>query len=222
MRRLLKILVLCVTLVVIAPFMLIMAYNVVDPPAMPVLRRELAGKPVQQEWVRLRDMAPVAAQSVIMAEDARFCLHYGVDLRQLRIVINEALDGGRPRGASTLTMQTVKNLFLSPERNYLRKAIELPLALYMDLMMRKRRILEIYLNVAQFGIGIYGIEAAAQTYFGVAAKDLTRKQAALLAVTLPNPIERNPAKPTRNLGKLASTIQARARQSGAYIKCLYD
>ncbi len=197
LRRLLKILVLCVVLAVIAPFLLTMLYTIVNPPAMPVLRRELAGRSVAQEWVRLDAIAPAAVQAVIMAEDARFCLHYGVDLAQMRIVINDALEGGRPRGASTLTMQTVKNLFLWPQRDYLRKAVELPLAVYMDFVMRKRRIIEIYLNVAQFGPAIYGIEAAAQHYFDRPAAALTREQALALATTLPAPSVRDPRKPGR-------------------------
>lgn len=195
MRRLIKILALTVALVVATPLALTVLYSVVDPPAILVLRRQLAGEPVEQRWVPLREIAPIFARSVIMAEDARFCLHFGVDLTQMRIVINEALEGGRPRGASTITMQTVKNLFLWPERNYLRKALEVPLAAFMDLVLTKRRILEIYLNIAQLGPNVFGAEAAAQHFFGKPAAELTRRQAVALATVLPAPSMRNAARP---------------------------
>jgi monofunctional biosynthetic peptidoglycan transglycosylase len=117
-------------------------------------------------------------------------------------------------------MQTVKNLFLSNGRSFLRKAVEVPLALYFDAVMPKRRVMEIYLNIAEWGPGIYGLEAAAHHYFGRPARDLTRKQAALLAVTLPNPHARNPAKPSAQLSRLANRIERRAQASGAYIGCI--
>jgi monofunctional biosynthetic peptidoglycan transglycosylase len=130
------------------------------------------------------------------------------------------MEGEKTRGASTIVMQTGKNLFLWPGRSYLRKALELPLALYIDLVLSKKRIMEIYLNIAEWGPGIYGIEAASQYRFGRPASALTRRQAALLAVTLPSPETRNPAKPTKGLSRLARIIERRARQAGAYIGCL--
>jgi len=196
-RRLLRIIVWFVALVVAVPLFLTLTYSVVNPPSLPIVRRDLAGEPVAQDWVRLDQMAPTLVRGVIMAEDARFCLHYGIDLAQLRIVIKDALDGERPRGASTITMQTAKNLFLWPERDYLRKALEVPLAAMMDLVLRKRRILEIYLNVAQFGPSQYGVEAASQHFFGKGAADLTRNEALALATVLPAPSARNPRNPGR-------------------------
>jgi len=184
-----------VALVASIPLVLTVLYAVVDPPSLPVLRLKWADQPVDQRWVPLDEIAPDLVRDVIMAEDARFCLHYGIDLRQLRIVIGEAIDGEKPRGASTITMQVVKTLFLWPERNYLRKAVEVPLALWMDLILSKDRIIEIYLNVVQWGSGVYGIEAAAQKAFGVRAADLTREQALALATVLPAPAARNPARP---------------------------
>lgn len=174
-----------------------------------------------RQWVPLEDIAPVLAHSVIMSEDGQFCSHMGVDLAELKVVIDDAIAGERTRGASTITMQTVKNLYLwARPFETLRKVVELPLAVYVDLVMSKRRIMEIYLNIAEWGPGIYGIEAAAQHHFGRSAKDLTRRQAALLAVSLPNPITRNPGKPGPGLRRLASVIEARAARSGAYIGCL--
>jgi monofunctional biosynthetic peptidoglycan transglycosylase len=139
----------------------------------------------------------------------------------MKAVLEDALDGGPSRGASTITMQTVKNLFLwSRPAATPRKVLELPYAVYVDLVVPKRRILEIYLNIAEWGPGIYGVEAAARHHFKRSAKDLSRRQAALLAVTLPNPIERNPAKPGPGLSRLASMIERRASRAGGYVGCL--
>ena len=119
-------------------------------------------------------------------------------------------------------MQTAKNLFLPSTRSVIRKGLEIPLAMWMDVVWTKKRLMEIYLNVAEWAPGIYGIEAASQAYFGVTAKQLSGRQAALLAVTLPNPIKRNAANPSKGMKRLAGIIEKRAQQSGAYIKCLYD
>lgn len=174
-----------------------------------------------RRWVSIDEVAPALAHSVIMSEDGQFCFHRGVDLAELKGVVDDALAGEATRGASTITMQTVKNLFLwQYPLASLRKVVELPLAVYFDAVISKRRIMEIYLNVAEWGPGIYGIEAAAQYHFGVSAKNLSRRQAALLAVTLPNPIARDPAKPGPGLKRLASLIQRRAARSGAYVRCL--
>ncbi len=173
-----------------------------------------------RQWVALGDIAPVLAHSVIMSEDGQFCSHRGVDLGELRGVISDALDGEATRGASTIPMQTVKNLFLWNGRSFVRKVVELPLAIYFDALVPKRRIMEIYLNIAEWGPNIYGIEAASQHYFGKPAKQLSRRQAALLAVTLPNPAARNPAKPGPGLRRLASVIERRASRAGAYVQCL--
>lgn len=174
-----------------------------------------------RRWVSIDDIAPVLANSVIMSEDGQFCFHRGVDLGELKGVVDDAVAGEITRGASTITMQTVKNLFLwSRPLGTVRKVIELPLAVYFDALMSKRRIMEIYLNIAEWGPGIYGIEAAARYHFGVSAKNLSRRQAALLAVALPNPITRDPGKPGPGLRRLASLIERRASRSGAYVGCL--
>src|SRR5690606_27185984 len=133
------------------------------------------------------------------------------DWRELNGVVSEALSGERPRGASTIPMQTVKNLFLWADRSVIRKILEVPLALYFDAVMPKRRTLEIYLNIAEWSPNIYGVEAAARHHFGRSSKDLTARQAALRAVTLPNPKGRTPARPSAGLNRLASVIENRAR-----------
>jgi monofunctional biosynthetic peptidoglycan transglycosylase len=173
-----------------------------------------------RRWVPLEDIAPVLVHSVIMSEDGQFCGHHGIDIGELKVVLDDALAGESTRGASTIPMQTVKNLYLWNGRSMVRKAIELPLAVYFDAVMPKWRIMEIYLNVAEWAPNVYGIEAAAQHHFGVSASELTARQAALLAVTLPNPAARNPAKPGPGLKRLANTIQRRAARAGGYVGCV--
>jgi monofunctional biosynthetic peptidoglycan transglycosylase len=176
----------------------------------------------ERRWVAFEDVAPVLVNSVIMSEDGQFCRHRGIDWGELNSVVEDAMAGEATRGASTIPMQTVKNLFLWNGRSFIRKLLELPLAVYFDLVLSKRRIMEIYLNIAEWGPdGIYGIEAAAQHHFGRPASKLTRKQAALLAVTLPNPRDRNPAKPGPGLRRLATTIERRAAQAGSPVDCLH-
>ncbi len=173
-----------------------------------------------RQWVNFEDISPALVQSVMMSEDGQFCAHGGVDWEALDSVIDDALEGERTRGASTIAMQTVKNLYLWPSRSYIRKLLEVPLAMSVDAVWSKRRTMEIYLNIAQWGPDIYGIGAASERYFGVSAAKLSRRQAAYLAVALPNPIERNPSKPSRGMSRLAGIVEKRAAQSGAYIKCL--
>lgn len=209
--------------VALAPLVLTIVYipSFLHPVSTLMLKDLLTLQGYDRQWVPLEDIAPVLVHSVIMSEDGQFCTHGGVDLAELRVVIDDAIAGEQPRGASTITMQTAKNLFLwSRPFGTLRKAFELPLAVYIDLMMSKRRVMEIYLNIAEWGPNIYGIEAAAQHHFGRSAKNLTRRQAALLTVALPNPIARNPAKPGPGLRRLANVIERRAMRAGGYVGCV--
>lgn len=173
-----------------------------------------------RRWTPLDEIGERVVHSVMMSEDGQFCAHRGIDLGEFRAVLEDFMAGEATRGGSTITMQTVKNLYLWHGRSYIRKAIELPYAIYFDLVMPKRRIMEIYLNIAEWGPNIYGAEAAARHYFGRSAKNLTRRQAALLAVTLPNPHARNPAKPSGGLNRLAANIERRAQRAGGYVGCL--
>ena len=209
-------------LLAMAPFIagFIYGLSAVHPYSTIMIWRSITGQPVEREWVDLDAIAPVMRNSVIMSEDGQFCTHRGIDWNELTAVIDDTLGGERTRGASTLTMQTAKNLFLWNGRSYLRKALELPLAVYLDGIWPKRRILEVYLNVAEWGEGVFGVEAAARYYFGTQASRLSARQAALLTVTLPNPLERDPAHPSRGLNRLANTIQARAAKAGGYVGCV--
>jgi monofunctional biosynthetic peptidoglycan transglycosylase len=226
MRRAVRLIVramVTVVLILIAlPVILVPIYAFTDvhPVSTLMLSEEIRGRIVIREWVAAEQMAPALGQSVIMSEDGKFCAHHGVDWVELNGVIDSALGGEATRGASTLTMQLAKNLFLWPGRNYVRKALEVPLALYIDLVTSKRRQLEIYMNIVEWGPGIYGAEAASLFHFKKTAQQLTRVEAARLAVTLPNPVLRNPRKPSAGFLRLSRLIFRRAERSGAYVGCV--
>ncbi|MCJ8519893.1 monofunctional biosynthetic peptidoglycan transglycosylase [Pseudorhizobium tarimense] len=207
----------------VAPYLLILLYTlpVIHPVSTLMLADLALFRGYERQWVSLDDISPNLVQSVMMSEDGQFCRHGGVDWGEMKVVVEEALDGETTRGASTIPMQTAKNLFLWNGRSFVRKALELPLAMAADFVWLKRRTMEIYLNVAEWGPGIYGAEAAAQYHFGVSASDLTRRQAALLAVALPNPITRVAGKPGNGMQRLARVVERRARNSGEYITCIY-
>lgn len=192
----------------------------VHPVSTLMMYNKILGRKMQRQWVPFDKISPVLVHSVMMSEDGQYCAHNGVDWKAVNKIIGDAKEGEKTRGASTITMQSVKNLFLWNSRSYLRKALEVPLALYMDAIWSKRRQMEIYLNIVEWGPGIYGIEAAARHHFGRSAAKLNRRQAAFLAVTLPNPRVRNPKKPSRRMKVLAGINRIRARQAGAYIQCL--
>ncbi|MEJ0095882.1 MAG: monofunctional biosynthetic peptidoglycan transglycosylase [Methylocella sp.] len=190
---------------------LILVYRFISPVSTLMLARWIKGESVERLYVPLDRISPNLREAVIASEDAQFCRHNGVDWGALREVIDTADEDGPSRGASTIAMQTAKNLFLWPSRSVIRKGIEIPLALLIDFAWPKRRILEIYLNIAEWGDGMFGAEAAAQRYFRKSAEHLDPREAALLAAALPNPRLRNPARPGRRLAGHAATIMARAR-----------
>lgn len=161
---------------------------------------------IQRDWVNIDDIAPSMARSVVAAEDANFCLHWGFDIKAIR----EAIDSGANRGASTISQQVVKNVFLWQNRSWIRKAMEAALTPAIELIWSKQRIVEMYLNQAEFAEGVFGVQAAAQHHFGTDARDLTPTQSARLAAVLPNPKEYNAGNP-------GSYVRQRARQiiSGA-------
>lgn len=216
-RRILRIAGWTILVLILIPLILVPVYWLVPPVSTLMIFSRLSG-PVARTWVPLDAIAPSLPASVVMSEDGKFCQHSGVDWSELTKVIDRR--NGPNRGASTITMQVVKNLFLWNSRSYVRKALEIPLALYADLVWSKRRTMEIYLNIVEWGPGIFGAEAAAQRYFKRPAKALTPQQSALLVATLPNPIDRNPAKPSRFVRIRAQVIAAQARAAGAYINCL--
>ena len=197
--------VIVVVLVLLAlPYLLTPLYALVDPVSTVMLWRQATGQRVERRYVPLSRIAPALPLAVIVAEDGRFCSHHGIDFRELRDAITEADDISDMRGGSTITQQVAKNLFLWPGRSYVRKALEFPLALWIDLVLGKRRVLEIYLNIAEWGPnGEFGIEAGSRRAFGKSAHDLSRAQAALMAASLPNPVARDARAPGPGLRHLA-------------------
>jgi monofunctional biosynthetic peptidoglycan transglycosylase len=199
---------------------LVALYAVAPPVSTLMLARMLEGKSDQRIYAPLKTIAPAALAAVIASEDASFCDNDGVDWGALREVVSGAGKDGPSRGASTITMQTAKNLFLWPGRSAIRKGIEIGMALVLGKAWSKPRTLEIYLNIAEWGEGTYGIEAAAQRYFHKSASQLNAHEAALLATSLPNPIRRNPARPSAMQRRLAASLEEKARGRSDLLACL--
>ena len=202
--------------------LLILLFRFVDPPGSALmLWNRIAGEKVVRHWVPLSRISPNLVRAVIASEDGRFCRHYGIDPRELFAAIESARDGN-PRGGSTISMQVTKNMFLWPAKSYLRKAIELPLTLLVELAWPKWRIAEVYLNSAEWGPGIYGAEAAARHHFAKPASRLTEREAALLAAALPNPVSRDAGDPGPGTQRLAAHVQARVRRSPQAAACVAE
>ncbi len=199
--------------VVVLPYVIAPFYRFVDPVSTLMLWRWVTGARVERTWTPLERIAPVLPFAVIVAEDSAFCSHRGVDFAQLREVvegIDEVDDLGEVRGGSTITQQVAKNLFLWQGRSFVRKALEFPLALWLDRVLPKRRQLEIYLNIAEWGPnGEFGVAAASRRAFNKSARDLTAQEAALLAAALPNPHRRDPRAPKPILRQLGGLYQGR-------------
>lgn len=182
---------------------IVAAGSVINPPTTPYILQEanrLGG--VDRQWVPADEIAPVMLRSAVAAEDANFCLHWGLDTT----AIQDALEAGALRGGSTISQQVMKNVYLWHGRSWLRKALEAALTPYMELTWSKRRILEVYLNVAEFDEGVFGVEAAARHYFGVGPEALSAVQAARLAMVLPNPKGRSASQPTAAQRRRSASI----------------
>lgn len=183
------------------------ALRIIDPPTSNFieLNKQNNNTNIKQVWVDMEDVSLYFPNAVLASEDQQFPNHFGFDIKQIKLVLNDK--SGISRGASTITQQTIKNLFLWPGKSYVRKGIEAWLVVWMELIVPKRRILEIYINYAQFGKSVFGIEAASQYYFGIPAKQLNPEQSALIAASLPTPSRSNPAKPSDYLKERAAFIQ---------------
>jgi monofunctional biosynthetic peptidoglycan transglycosylase len=202
--------------------LLIALYRFINPPFSSLMAAQwLGGTTIHQDWVPIESISPNLIHAVIVSEDGRFCEHWGIDF----VEIVEALKRtphGAPRGASTITMQVAKNLFLWPAKSYVRKVIEVPLTYAIELFWPKWRILEVYLNIAEWGPGIFGAEAASQAYFNRPASRLSPREAAQLAVALPNPIVRDAGDPGPRMAHRASVIQRRTGREPEAIACVLD
>lgn len=197
------------------------AFRIYDPPITPLMViRKIEGQTLDHRPGALAQVAQALPKAVIAAEDTRFCLHRGVDLGAVEEAMQDYTERGRLRGASTITMQVARNLFLWPGGGFARKGLEIPLALALDALWSKRRILEIYLQIAEWGPGIFGVEAAARQYFNKPAAHLNHHEAALLAAILPSPLRRDPTRPSAYVAGRANMIGARAtRLSSDLTRC---
>jgi monofunctional glycosyltransferase len=206
------------------PLLMTFVYAVLPPPASNLMIGRLVdGNGLTYDWVSLDEISPYLPLAVVSSEDARFCSHNGVDWIEFSDVLDEATDGDGEapiRGASTISMQTAKNLFLWEGRNPIRKVLELPLAYWMDFFWTKRRMIEVYLNIVEWAPGIYGAEAASRYHFKKPAAKLTKREAALLAAVLPNPIKRSAGRPSKRVSRVAQRIMARMDIMGPYVTCL--
>jgi monofunctional biosynthetic peptidoglycan transglycosylase len=174
-----------------------------------------AFRSIEYTWVSAKSISPNAGLAVIAAEDQRFFQHSGFDLHAIQSSIDVYMDGGKLRGASTLSQQVAKNLFLIPSKNFIRKGLEVWFTVLIEVMWSKERILEVYLNIAEFGDHLFGVEAASQNYFGIPAKQLSHTQAALLAGSLPNPIVLQVRRPSNYLLKRQHWILRQMQNLGS-------
>ena len=200
--------------VLVLPYVITPFYAVGHPVSTLMAWRSLTGQPMERRWRYLDAMSPALPRSVVGSEDAKYCSHNGIDWDSVRDVIDDAQDGEVARGGSSITQQVAKNLFLWNSRSFVRKALEFPLALWLDLVLGKARVLEIYLNIAEMGpSGQFGAEAGAQHAFGKSATSLTPREAALLAAILPNPVTRSAKSPGPGVRRLAGTYVVRAQSA---------
>jgi len=204
------------------PYAIAPLYRFGQPVSTLMLWRFLTGRRVERIFVPLDRVAPVLPLTVIIAEDGGFCHNRGIDLGAMREALRESDDDvEEARGGSTITQQTVKNLFLWPGRSLVRKALEIPLALWLNMVLPKRRIIELHLNIAEWGpSGQFGIEAAARYAFGKSARDLTPVEAAELAAILPNPVRRSARAPSTLVRRLAGLYERRAAAYPGHAACL--
>ena len=221
MRRLVRNLIILALAVLLIPYAIAPLYRFVDPVSTPMLWRWATGKRVVRIVVPLNRIAPALRLAVIVAEDGSFCRNRGIDLGAIREAMQQSDELGEARGASTITQQTAKNLFLWEGRSFIRKALEFPLALWLNLVLPKRRVLEIYFNIAEWGPnGEFGAEAGARWAFGKSARDLTPPEAAELAAILPNPVRRSARIPSVLVRRLAALYEQRSLQFSGLDACV--
>jgi monofunctional biosynthetic peptidoglycan transglycosylase len=220
-RRLAISIAIAAVVLVLMPYVIAPFYRFIDPVSTPMVWRWATGARVERIVVPINRISPALPLAVIVAEDGSFCRNRGIDLGAMREALQQSDEIGEARGASTLTQQTAKNLFLWQGRSFVRKALEIPLALWLNLVLPKRRILEIYLNIAQWGPnGEFGAEAGARWAFGKSAHDLNAREAAELAAILPNPIVRSARTPGFIVRRLAGIYDRRAASFGALDACV--
>jgi monofunctional biosynthetic peptidoglycan transglycosylase len=221
LRRIVTLLASAIAMLVLIPYAIAPLYRFVDPVSTPMLWRWATGARVERIFLPLSRMSPALPLAVIVAEDGTFCHNRGIDLGAMREALRQSAESGESRGASTITQQTAKNLFLWEGRSYIRKALEIPLALWLNLVLPKRRILEIYLNIAEWGPnGEFGAEAGSRWAFGKSARDLNSQEAAEMAAILPNPHRRSARMPGLLVRRLAGLYQRRSEAFPGLAACI--
>ncbi len=215
------ILIIAIAILVLLPYAIAPFYRVIDPVSTPMLWRWATGARVERINLPLNRMAPALPLAVIVAEDGTFCHNRGIDLGAMREALRQSGANGEARGASTITQQTVKNLFLWQGRSYVRKALEIPLALWLNVVLPKQRVLEIYLNIVEFGPnGEFGAEAGARFAFGKSVRDLNPREAAEMASILPNPYRRSARTPSLLVRRLAGLYERRSAEFPGLAACI--
>ena len=208
-------------LFMLLPILLTLTYRYLPVPVTPLMVLRFGeGESLNKHWQPANRIASSLKASVIASEDNKFCQHSGFDWDAFADVASEFKQQGKLRGGSTISMQTAKNLFLWPGRSWVRKGLEAVYTPMLELLLPKDRIMTLYLNIAEFGPGIYGAEAAAQAYFNTSAAKLSPHQSALLAAVLPNPREYNAGRPSAYVQGRAATIRVRVQQLGPLLKCV--
>ena len=206
---------------ILAPVVAALIFALAPPPVTPLMvLRVLEGEGLKRDWVAFDGISPRLAMAVIAAEDNLFCTHQGFDWASIQDAYDDFMAGRRTRGASTISMQTAKNLFLWPDSSIARKLLEPYPTLVLELVWSKRRILEVYLNVAEWAPGVYGAEAASRIHFGKPASELSRREASLLAAVLPNPRRFSASSPSDYVAGRAATIRRRMDQLGELTDCV--
>lgn len=212
LRKIASLIIKTVTIALAVSILMVIAYRFINPPGtLTMLSRKLSGDVIIHPWASYRDISPNLVLAVIASEDTKFCRHRGFDLGELKAAMKDARDGKGLRGASTISQQTAKNAFLWQGGGIVRKGVEAWYTGWMELVWTKRRTMEVYLNIAEWGDGLFGAEAAAQKRFGKSAVDLTRQEAALLAAVLPNPNKWRVDPPGPYVQKRTVTIRKRMR-----------
>ena len=206
-----RVLLIVLAILVLFPIVSVLATAVVPPPpTILMLRQAVRGEGLDYQWRALNRISPNLVNAAIAAEDARFCSHHGFDMDAIQKALDHNAEGGRIRGGSTISQQTAKNVFLWPQRGWIRKGLEAGYTVLIETVWSKRRIMEVYLNVAEFAPGVYGAEAASRRLFGKSARNLTPREAARLAAVLPAPRRYKAATPGPYVRRRTARIQAAA------------
>lgn len=223
-RGVVKTLFLLAFTLLLLPYFLVLLYSFIPPISMPVIGSALSFQETHWRWRSIDDISPSLPRAIISAEDGKFCEHNGVDWEALEKSYKRYEKRGKLKhGASTINMQIAKNLFYWPLPAMLRKPLEIPMAMWIDTIWSKQRTIEVYMNIAQFGKGVYGAEAAAEYYFDKTADELNSGESARLASILPSPMKRSASKPSGYVKRYSGSIKARAaRTGGKYIACIRD